>query len=182
MQTLELATAAGQDGGLPDSGLSIQVLDKLGDYVATENFIGNIVKARQWFQTRTEEDKRRVEDIMCGPESSADQWQEVSHEDDFVLVEKDDAVEGMAYYIALYLATVPEAQKLQPIQLQDALKVAFKSLKKSKYRQLWEWGKFLYRWSAIGYSAAQVWCNPWLMRAIAFAVWQSSRTMLGMVW
>lgn len=45
--------------------------------------------------------------------------------DEFVMVSKEDAIEGMAYYIALYLSRTPEAQKMDPKQLQQALTMAF---------------------------------------------------------
>lgn len=43
----------------------------------------------------------------------------------FVLVSQDDAVEAMAYYIALYLSRAPEARNMEPRQLQAALKQTF---------------------------------------------------------
>jgi hypothetical protein len=43
-----------------------------------------------------------------------------------VVVDQQDAVEAMAYYIALYISAMPEAQRLEPKQLQAALKEGFK--------------------------------------------------------
>lgn len=40
-------------------------------------------------------------------------------------VSSDDAIEGMAYYIALYLARAPEARHMEPKQLQAALRSTF---------------------------------------------------------
>jgi hypothetical protein len=40
-------------------------------------------------------------------------------------VSADDAIEGMAYYIALYLARAPEARHMEPKQLQEALRTTF---------------------------------------------------------
>jgi hypothetical protein len=40
-------------------------------------------------------------------------------------VSADDAIEGMAYYIAMYLSRAPEARHMEPKQLQAALKQTF---------------------------------------------------------
>jgi hypothetical protein len=40
-------------------------------------------------------------------------------------VSSEDAIEGMAYYIALYLARAPEARHMEPKQLQEALRSTF---------------------------------------------------------
>lgn len=41
------------------------------------------------------------------------------------MLNREDAVEAMAYYIASYLSKVPEAQQLNPIELQKALGSTF---------------------------------------------------------
>jgi hypothetical protein len=43
-----------------------------------------------------------------------------------VVVDQQDAVEAMAYYIALYISSMPEAQRMEPKQLQTALQEGFK--------------------------------------------------------
>lgn len=40
-------------------------------------------------------------------------------------VSSEDAIEGMAYYIALYLSRAPEARYMEPKQLQAALRQTF---------------------------------------------------------
>lgn len=100
----------------------------------------------------------------------------------FVLVERDDAVHAMAYYVALYLARAPEARNMDPKQLQDALKVAFAAVRRSRYRAVWDWGRWLYRWGAVSYSALQLYEHPWVVRAIVAGVWASSRMALGFLW
>jgi hypothetical protein len=47
-------------------------------------------------------------------------------EDDFVILEKQDAIEAVAYYIASFVQQSPEAQALGPKELQQALQVTFK--------------------------------------------------------
>ncbi len=46
--------------------------------------------------------------------------------DSYVLVQKDDVLDAIGTFVAAYLAELPEAQNLQPAQLQAALKTAFK--------------------------------------------------------
>jgi hypothetical protein len=53
---------------------------------------------------------------------------------DFVVINKDDAVEAMAYYIAMYISRLPEAQRMGPKELQSALKEAFTVSKPARAR------------------------------------------------
>jgi hypothetical protein len=46
--------------------------------------------------------------------------------EDFVVLDREDAVEAIAYYIALYVARTPEAQRMEPRQLHEALQMTFK--------------------------------------------------------
>ena len=45
---------------------------------------------------------------------------------DYVVVERSDVLEAIGQFVAAYLATMPEAQHLQPKQLQKALTQTFK--------------------------------------------------------
>ncbi len=45
--------------------------------------------------------------------------------DSYVVVDRSDVTEAIAAFVAAYLATLPEAQNLQPKQLQQALKHTF---------------------------------------------------------
>lgn len=47
--------------------------------------------------------------------------------DSYVLVGREDVLEAVGAFIAAYLASLPEAQNLQPAQLQSALKQAFQA-------------------------------------------------------
>ena len=46
--------------------------------------------------------------------------------DSYVVVDREDVLDAVGAFIAAYLASLPEAQNLQPAQLQSALKQAFK--------------------------------------------------------
>ena len=45
---------------------------------------------------------------------------------DYVVVEREDVLEAIGQFVAAYRATLPEAQHLQPKQLQRALAQTFK--------------------------------------------------------
>ena len=47
--------------------------------------------------------------------------------DSYVMVEKSDVLEAIGQFVAAYLASMPEAQDLQPKQLQAALTQTFKA-------------------------------------------------------
>lgn len=49
-----------------------------------------------------------------------------SSDESYVMLNRQDAIEAMAYYIALHLSRVPEAQAMDPKQLQEALNGTFK--------------------------------------------------------
>lgn len=100
----------------------------------------------------------------------------------FVLVSSDDAVQAMAYYIALYLASEPAARQLDPKALQAALRSTLATMRRSRYRVVWDWGRWLYRGAAVSYSALQLYEHPWLVRALVTALWTSGRLALGCVW
>lgn len=99
----------------------------------------------------------------------------------FVLVSSDDAIEGMAYYIALYLARAPEARHMEPKQLQAALRSTFTAIRRRRYRVVLEWGRWLYRACAVSYSALQLYEHPWLVRALVSGIWASSKLALGIL-
>ncbi|GFR50990.1 hypothetical protein Agub_g13316 [Astrephomene gubernaculifera] len=115
-----------------------------------------------------------------GPRSAS--WSgsgtDAHQQDSFIVVEKRDAVEAMAYYIAACIVDLPEAQALEPKQLQAALVDALRALKRSRFRRACSWGRRLYRWTTYTYSAVQVYQNPWLMRALMTALWAGSRIAL----
>eukprot|EP00878_Enallax_costatus_P001384 GHUV01001534.1.p1 GENE.GHUV01001534.1~~GHUV01001534.1.p1 ORF type:complete len:271 (+),score=94.73 GHUV01001534.1:308-1120(+) len=107
--------------------------------------------------------------------------QDLSQQEPFVLVSSEDAIEGMAYYIAVYLSRAPEARNMDPKQLQAALKQTFTHIRRSRYKVVWDWGRTLYKWGAVSYSALQLYEHPWLVRALLCAIWTSSKMALGIL-
>lgn len=109
-------------------------------------------------------------------------WEHASAEDtpgppppEFEMVEREDAVEAMAYYIAQCLSKHPEAQVMSPKQLQDALSTALKTLKQSRFKRMCTFGRHAYRWTTLTYSALQMYQNPWLIQMLVTALWTFSR-------
>eukprot|EP01025_Chloroclados_australasicus_P069797 TRINITY_DN9905_c0_g1_i1.p3 TRINITY_DN9905_c0_g1~~TRINITY_DN9905_c0_g1_i1.p3 ORF type:complete len:153 (-),score=12.23 TRINITY_DN9905_c0_g1_i1:286-744(-) len=96
---------------------------------------------------------------------------------EYVIVSKQDAVDAMASYLAAWLATVPEAQQMDPKKLQEALLSSIQELKRSKMKQMLLWGKYAYRGAAFAYSALCVYENPWLVRAIVSATWSAGHVL-----
>lgn len=95
----------------------------------------------------------------------------------YVLVSKQDAVDAMAAFIAACLASVPEARVMEPKQLQKALLTSVQELKTNRVKQLWQWGRFLYRGAAVAYSAFTVYENPWLIRTVLTTLWTSAQVL-----
>jgi len=111
------------------------------------------------------------------PEQPGTQSGQVGAED-YIVIDKEDAVEALAYYLASYLVKLPEAQAMPPKKLQEAIVTAMHSLKQSRFKQLCAIGRHVYRWSALTYSALQMYQNPWLIQAILTAIWTFSRLSL----
>lgn len=97
-------------------------------------------------------------------------------------VSAEDAVEGMAYYIAAYLSRSPEARAMDPAALQAALAGTLAALRRSRYAALWAWGRVLYRAGAISASVYSAYTHPWLARALVAAIWSSGRMAAGYMW
>lgn len=55
------------------------------------------------------------------------------------------------------------------------------AIRRSRYRVIWDWGRCLYRWGAVSYSALQLYEHPWLVRAVVAGVWASSKMACGVL-
>ncbi|KAG2432350.1 hypothetical protein HYH02_012924 [Chlamydomonas schloesseri] len=110
--------------------------------------------------------------------SVTDQAVDAADGDGFILVDKHDCVECLAFYIAACIQDLPEAQQMTPRQLQLALVEALRNLKRSRFQRMCAWGRRVYCWSTYTYSAVQMYQNPWLMRALITALWAASRVSL----
>jgi len=102
----------------------------------------------------------------------------MSEDGGYVLIDRAAAVEAMAWYIAESLMRCPQAHSMEPRQLQRGIVEAIQGMKQSRFRQLCRAGTYAYRWTAIGYSAFQMYSNPWIMQAIVSAIIAFSRMTL----
>ncbi|PSC76909.1 hypothetical protein C2E20_0693 [Micractinium conductrix] len=96
---------------------------------------------------------------------------------DYVFVERDDVVRALAAFIAEYIVSLPEAQHMEPRQLQRAVVMTMGELRKGRVRRLLDWGRSLYRLGAVGYGAFSVFTNPWVAKAVLAALWSCVRLM-----
>lgn len=55
---------------------------------------------------------------------------------------------------------------------------AVQGMKQSRFKQICRAGHHAYRWTALGYSAFQMYSNPWICQAILQALWAFSRLTL----
>mmetsp|Transcript_8163 Transcript_8163/g.15129 ORF Transcript_8163/g.15129 Transcript_8163/m.15129 type:complete len:240 (+) Transcript_8163:674-1393(+) len=95
------------------------------------------------------------------------------------LVEKEEVLDAMAMFIAAYIQAHPQASKLTPVEIQKALSVAFKELRKSKVVLLWEWSSTIWRAGAMSYGAFSLYTQPWIVRAALQAMWCGSKLVIG---
>jgi hypothetical protein len=94
----------------------------------------------------------------------------------YVMVEREDVVEGMAEFVAECLMRMPEAAQLNSTQLQTQLSDTFADLRdKGTIMSLWSWGS--YCWSIYGWgtTAFTVYRNPVYARMALKAMWTLSK-------
>ncbi|KAK4747500.1 hypothetical protein SAY87_014086 [Trapa incisa] len=109
--------------------------------------------------------------------SDSDLWEgeklDVDNED-YVLVRQEDIVEGIACFMAAYLASLKETKELTPNQLQEALSKTFSvKKKKGKLRKAWDGSKVIYNVASWGATAIGIYQNPVLFSAASKAFWTS---------
>lgn len=117
---------------------------------------------------------------VTGPESESSQVAQQELES-YVVVEREDVLEAIGAFVAAYLATLPEAQNMEPKQLQRALVQAFQELRRGPTQNMWRYGQSIYRCAAVTYGAFSLYTNPWLVRAVLAAIWTASRILTGLL-
>eukprot|EP00897_Mesotaenium_endlicherianum_P001604 jgi/Mesen1/1471/ME000132S00413 len=99
--------------------------------------------------------------------------------DSYVLVDKEDVIDGIASFVARYLAYHPQTKGMTPVQLQQTLGYALSELRlKGTVRRFWDWGKFLYTVGCWSATFVSIYKNPLLVRAAMIAIWTSCRVIL----
>eukprot|EP00898_Chlorokybus_atmophyticus_P004258 jgi/Chlat1/4833/Chrsp31S04869 len=102
-----------------------------------------------------------------------------AEENGFVVVEEDDVSDAMAAFIAAYLSTIPDYQKMSPQELYKALDNALGDARPMRWSQrMWRWAKVLHRYKFYTDVAVSVYTNPLLVRAAAVATWMCVRTAI----
>ena len=94
---------------------------------------------------------------------------------DYVVVEHSDVVDALAAFLAAYIVALPEAQSMEPKQLQRAVQQSLQEIRKGKIRKLWDWGRVLYRAAALSYGVFAAYTNPWLAEAVLKALFSFAR-------
>ena len=110
--------------------------------------------------------------------SSSATTEEEAEDDSYVLIDRQNAIEAMAFFIAEALSKDPSAASLTPKQLQEAILVASQSMKASRFKKAMKAGVQVYRFSAIAYSCFTCYTNPWIYQAILKCIVQFSRLMI----
>ncbi|KAK4801119.1 hypothetical protein SAY86_021606 [Trapa natans] len=94
--------------------------------------------------------------------------------EDYVLARQEDIVEGIACFMAAYLAALKERKELTPNQLQEALSKTFSAKKKKgMLRKAWDGTEVIYNVASWGATAIGIYQNPVLLGAASKAFWTS---------
>ncbi|KAJ8748029.1 hypothetical protein K2173_010189 [Erythroxylum novogranatense] len=109
--------------------------------------------------------------------SESDLWEDendISDQEDYVLVREEDIVEGIACFMAAYLLSLKQSKDFTPNQLQEALSKTFSvKKKKGKLRKAWEGSKVIYNVASWGATAIGLYQNPVVLRVASKAFWTS---------
>ncbi|KAL0343538.1 UNVERIFIED_CONTAM: hypothetical protein Sangu_1241200 [Sesamum angustifolium] len=73
--------------------------------------------------------------------------------EDYVLVQQEDIIEGIAFFTAAYLLSLEQTKHLTPHQLQAALSKTFSVKKKGKLRKAWDGSRVIYNIASWGTTA-----------------------------
>lgn len=93
--------------------------------------------------------------------------------EDYVLVQQEDIIEGIAFFMAAYLLSLEQTKHLTPNQLQAALSKTFSVKKKGKLRKAWDGSRVIYNIASWGTTAMGIYQNPAVFRAASTAFWTS---------
>ncbi|KAJ4745179.1 RING finger protein [Rhynchospora pubera] len=97
-----------------------------------------------------------------------------SDQDEFVVVQQEDIVEGIACFMAAYLLSLKETKELTPSELQKVLSKTFTvKKKKSRLRKAWDGANVIYNVASWSATAIGIYQNPALVEAARTAVFQS---------
>jgi hypothetical protein len=167
----------------------MQLLDELEREVERDSFVQTLEAERK----RLEE--ARGQEELDGEEFDASTGNEVLNQDwwdpvvvleggenrveevtgDYVVINHDDVVNALANFMAAYIIALPEGKRMEPKQLQKAVKDSLREIRKGKVRKLWDWGRWIYRAAALGYGAFAAYTNPWVAEAVVKTLFTCAR-------
>lgn len=94
----------------------------------------------------------------------------------YVFVDRQDVVEAIGEFVAMYLASVPAAQHLSSEQLQGLLSGTFSEFReKGSMESMWSWGRFLYATYGWGMTGISLYRDPGMALYVMRALWTACR-------
>jgi hypothetical protein len=166
-------------GETSEAKVSKKSFSQLEKIVGHESFLLTLENAMSAHPSKSVYGVTNVPETVATPEdelSSATTSSSEEEDDEFVVVEESDAVDSLAYYVAQCIVqSNPKVLTMTPQELQHAIQGSLQDLKKTRAQKLWKAGRMVYKWTALSYSALQMYHNPWLIRAILYALITFSR-------
>lgn len=148
-----------------------RLYELLEHQIGQESFADELHRQKQLAELP---DKVTARDSKHGEVLSEDWWEvdgrpaDVSEDTgDYIVIEREDVVHALSDFIAAYVMSLPDAQRLEPREVQAAVAATFKELRKGRVRRLLDWGKYLYRATALGYGAFSAFSNPVIAQAVS---------------
>lgn len=93
----------------------------------------------------------------------------------YIVVDNTDVIDGIAHFVARYVATHPDTKGLTPEQLQKAMVTAMNELRsQGTFRKMWDWGKFFYTYGSWVPTVLSVYRNPLLVRTALIGAYTST--------
>ncbi|XP_062200133.1 uncharacterized protein LOC133902532 isoform X2 [Phragmites australis] len=109
---------------------------------------------------------------------AVDLWENGGPDDEYVLVNQEDVIDGITSFMAAYLLSLKKTKELSPDQLQKALQKTFSAQKrKSKIRKAWDGTKVIYNVASWGATAVGVYNNRALLAVATTAIRTSCRVI-----
>lgn len=102
--------------------------------------------------------------------------------EDYVVVQQEDIVEGIASFMVAYLLSMEQTKDLSPNQLHQALNKTFSvKMKKSKLRKAWDGSRVIYNVASWGATAVGIYQNPALLEVASTALQTSCRVITNLL-
>ncbi|CEO99919.1 Uncharacterized protein PBTT_07224 [Plasmodiophora brassicae] len=145
---------------MPESGVDVAISD-LHAHVESDAFLSTMERAK---------DRARAgdgwTDLMSAP----------FDDEAFVVVDKADAVEAMAEFIAASLAKLPQTRNVPARSLQGMLTSAFVDIRGGgTLSRLWSWGSFFYTTYGWTTTAIGIYREPAVAYILLRTIWKAVR-------